>query len=180
MPSLDVSELTFTPTTPLHPARIAGGARISSLPSKKRKRVTIPQPTLEKQTTSFSFNQRSLIPGRSDFRGTKRKPNSSSTLKKHTGAKLRRAGESSDTSCTSPTRSDVCVSDNQATVSAGCTLSPLNVEELMDKGDLSNVFYFSPANDCVSDFTCSVMYEHVVCVNVCLSPISLELAAAVD
>ena len=39
---------------------------------------------------------------------------------------------------------DVFVSDNQATVSAGCTLSPLNVEELMAKGDLSNDFYFSP------------------------------------
>ena len=180
MPSVDVSSPTFTPTTPLHPARIAGGARISSLPSKKRKRVNIPQPPLKKQSTSFSFTQRSLIPGRSDFRGTKRKSNPSLTFKKHTGAKLRRAGESSDTSGTSPTRSDVCVSDNQATVSAGCTLSPLNVEELMDRGDLSNVVYFSPTNECVSDFTCSVMSEHVVCANVCLSPISLELAAVVD
>ena len=92
---------------------------------------------------------------------------------------MRRAGESSDTSGTNPISSDVCVSNNQATVSAGCTLSPLNVEELMDKGDLSNVFYFSPTNDCVSDFTC-VMSDHVVCANVCLSPISLELAAVLD
>ena len=50
----------------------------------------------------------------------------------------------------------------------------------MDKGDLSNVFYFSPTNDSVSDFTCNVLSDHVVCANVCLSPISLELAAVVD
>ena len=48
----------------------------------------------------------------------------------------------------------------------------------MDRGDLSN--FFSPTNECVLDFTCSVMSEHVVCANVCLSPISLELAAVVD
>ena len=167
-------------TTPLHPARLAGGARISSLPNRKRKRVMIPQPPLKKQSTSFSFTQRSIIPGRSDLRGTKRKTKSSSNPSKHTGAKLRRAGEISDTSGTNPTISDICVSDNQATVSSGCTLSPLNVEELMDKGALSNVFYFSPSNDCVSDdVTCSVMSDHVS-VNLCVNAISLELASAVD
>ena len=93
---------------------------------------------------------------------------------------MRRAGETSDTSGTNPTSSDICVSDNQATYSSGCTLSPLNVEDLMDKGALSNVFYFSPSNDFVlDDVACSVLSDHVS-VNLCVNAISLELASAVD
>jgi hypothetical protein len=180
--TIDTSSTNYTIITPtsLQSARRVGGARISSLPSRKRKRVMVPQLPLKKQSTTFSFTQRSIIPGRADLRGTKRKSNPSSKPTKHTGAKLRRTGENSDTTGTIPTSSDICVSDNQSTVSSGCTLSPLSVEELMDKGALSNVFYFSPSHDCVlDDVTCSVLSDHVS-VNVCVNAISLELASVVD
>jgi hypothetical protein len=180
--TIDTSSTNYTIITPtsLQSARRVGGARISSLPSRKRKRVMVPQLPLKKQSTTFSFTQRSIIPGRADLRGTKRKSNPSSKPTKHTGAKLRRTGENSDTTGTIPTSSDICVSDNQSTVFSGCTLSPLSVEELMDKGALSNVFYFSPSHDCVlDDVTCSVLSDHVS-VNVCVNAISLELASVVD